>query len=167
MDVQFLKRVLGRIINIKGMWMLSSIEKNIINTVWYKKFFDASKQWLSNDEYQAMVDELNRIIQEKLDNKEQVVVAGFIPGSDWSDTVWDPIYTKACASDFDHSAQFFGLLVCQVLIDREETWYFIKQEVAARSMIYFRPQEKTTRNQVEEEIKVTASFDDLKNKFGG
>jgi hypothetical protein len=146
--------------------MLSSIEKNIINTVWYKKFFDASKQWLSDDEYQAMVDELNRIIQEKLDNKEQVVVSSFIPGSDWSDTVWDPIYTKACGSDFDHAAQFFGLLVCQVLIDREETWYFIKQEVAARGMIYFRPQEKPIENKVESKIEATASFGDLKNKFG-
>ena len=145
--------------------MLSSIEDNIVNTVWHKKFFDASKYWLSDNEYQAMIDELNRVIQGKLDNKEQVVVPSFIPGSDWSDTVWDPIYTKACGFDFDYSAQFFGLLVCQVLIDREETWYFIKQEVAARGMIYFRPQEKPTENQLEPEIKVTASFDDFKNKF--
>ena len=146
--------------------MLSSIENNIVKAVWYKKFFDASKNWLSDDEYQAMINELNRVIQEKLDNKEKVVVSSFIPGSDWSGTVWDPIYTKACGFDFDHSAQFFGLLVCQVLIDREETWYFIKQETAARGMIYFRPQEKPIENQEEPEIKVIASFDDLKNKFG-
>ena len=144
--------------------MLSSIENNIVNTVWYKKFFDASKSWLSDDEYQAMIDELNRVIQEKLDNKEQVVVSSFIPGSDWSDTVWDPIYTKACGFDFDHAAQFFGLLVCQVLIDREETWYFIKQDVA-RGMIYFRPQEKPIENKEEPEIEATTSFDNLKNSF--
>lgn len=146
--------------------MLSSIENNIVNTVWYKKFFDASKSWLSDDEYQAMIDELNRVVQEKLDNKDKVVVSSFIPGSDWSNTVWDPIYTKACGFDFDHSAQFFGLLMCQVLIDRDETWYFIKQDVA-RGMIYFRPQEKPTENQEESEIEVTASFDDLKNRFVG
>jgi hypothetical protein len=63
MDVQFLKRVLGRIINIKGMWMLSSIENNIINIVWHKKFFDASRKWLSDDEYQAMVDKINNLDQ--------------------------------------------------------------------------------------------------------
>ena len=146
--------------------MLSSIEDNIVNAVWHKKFFDASKHWLSDDEYQAMIDELNIIIQKSIDDNSDIIVAGFIPGSDWSGTVWDPIYTKACGFDFDYSAQFFGLLVCQVLIDRDETWYFIKQDVA-RSMIYFRPQEKTIENEEEPEIKVTASFDDLKNKFGG
>ena len=148
--------------------MLSSIKPNVVNTVWHKKFFDASKHWLSNDEYQAMVDELNRIIQKSIDDNSDIVVSSFIPGSDWSGTVWEPIYTKACGFDFDHAAQFFGLLVCQVLIDREETWYFIKQDVA-RSMIYFRSQKKT-EDKIEDEkveVKATASFDDLKNKFGG
>ncbi len=146
--------------------MLSSIESNVINTVWYKKFFDASKSWLSDDEYQAMIDELNRIVQNSIDDNSDIVVSSFIPGSDWSGTVWNPIYTKACGFDFDHAAQFFGLLVCQVLIDREEEWYFIKQETAARGMIYFRSQEKPIENQEEPEIKITASFDDLRNRFG-
>ncbi len=147
--------------------MLSSIELNPVKIVWHKKFFDASKSWLSDDEYQAMTDELNNIVQNSIDDNNGIVVAGFIPGSDWSGTVWEPIYTKACGWDFDHSAQFFGLLVCQVLIDREETWYFIKQEVAARSMIYFRPQKKTINKTEESKTEVTASFGDLKNKFGG
>jgi len=148
--------------------MLSSIESNSVKTVWHKKFFDASKQWLSDAEYQAMIDELNRIIQNSIDDNSDIVVSSFIPGSDWSGTVWDPIYTKACGSDFDHAAQFFGLLVCQVLIDREEEWYFIKQETTARGMIYFRPQEKTEKKQENEEVevKVTPSFANLKNKFG-
>ncbi len=136
--------------------MLSSIESNVVNTVWYKKFFDASKSWLSDDEYQAMIDELNRIVQNSIDDNSDIVVSSFIPGSDWSGTVWDPIYTKACGFDFDYSAQFFGLLVCQVLIDREETWYFIKQDVA-RGMIYFRPQKKC-----EDRV----SFEDLQNRLG-
>ncbi len=100
--------------------MLNSIESNVVNTVRYKKFFEASKNQLSDDEYQAMTDELNRIVQNNIDNSSDIVVSSFIPGSDWSGTVWDPIYTKACGFDFDYSAQFFGLLVCKVLIDREE-----------------------------------------------
>jgi hypothetical protein len=135
--------------------MLSSIDGNITKAVWHKKFFDASKSWLSQDEYQAMLYELNRIVQKSIDDNSNIVVAGFIPGSNWSGTVWEPIYLKACRYEEDHSAQFFGLLVCQVLIDRKETWYFIKQDVA-RSMIYFR---------IPEEKKITAGIDDLKNKF--
>ncbi len=148
--------------------MLSSIDSNIVNMVWHKRFFDASKSWLSDDEYQAMIDELNRIVQNSIDDDSDIVVSSFIPGSDWSGTVWEPIYTKACGFEFDHAAQFFGLLVCQVLIDREEEWYFIKQETAARGMIYFRPQKKTSDKIEDEKVEVgaTASFDDLKNSFG-
>ena len=122
--------------------MLSSIEGKITETVWHKKFFYASKNWLSDSEYQAMVDELNKNIQQSIDDNSDIVVSSFIPGSDWRGTVWDSIYTKACGFDFDHSAQFFGLLMCQVLIDRKETWYYIKQETMARGMIYFRPKRK-------------------------
>ncbi len=146
--------------------MLSSIEDNIVNTVWHKKFFDACKSRLSDDDYNKMIDELNREVDKSVDSGSDVVIAGFIPGDDWSGTVWEPIYNNACGWDFDHSAQFFGLLVCQVLIDREETWYFIRQEVAAKSMIYFRPQEKPKENQEKTEVKITASLDDLINKFG-
>ena len=55
------------------------------------------------------------------------------------------------------------------LIDRKEEWYFIKQETAAKGMIYFRSKKKTA-NKIEDEkaeVKATVSFDDLKNRFGG
>lgn len=145
--------------------MLSSINHDLVNTVWHKPFFDASKSRLSNEEYESMVGELNNIIQKSIDEKSNIVVSSFIPGSDWSNTVWDAIYSKACGCDEEYSAQFFGLLLCQVLIDREEAWFFIKQDVA-RGMIYFREKEVSEIKEVVEE-KVTASFDDLKNKFGG
>ncbi len=121
--------------------MLSNINGNIVKNVWHKKFFNVSKGWLSGDEYQKMIDELNNVVQKNIDDGTDIVVSSFIPGSDWRGTVWDPIYTKACGFDFDHSAQFFGLLVCKVLIDRDETWYYIKQDVA-KGMIYFRPKSK-------------------------
>lgn len=117
--------------------MLSSIESKKVKTVWHKKFFDACKSRLLDEEYQAMIDELHRIIQKSVDKQENVVVSSFIPGSNWSGTVWDPIYNKACTYDEGYSAQFFGLLVCQALIERPETWYFIKQETAAKGMTYF------------------------------
>ncbi|NBL00078.1 MAG: hypothetical protein EOM50_19135 [Erysipelotrichia bacterium] len=84
-----------------------------------------------------MVTELNYIIQRKIDNNEKIAVSTFIPGSDWSGTVWNPIYTKSCGHDEEQAALFFGLLVCQIMIDRDEKWYFIKQENIAKGMIYF------------------------------
>ena len=149
--------------------MLCSIDDNVIKSVWHRDFFSVCKSRLSEEEYQAMVDELNKIIQEKLDNKEDVIVSSFIPGSDWSDTVWEPIYTKACGYDEEYSAQFFGLLVAQVLIDREEKWYFIRQDIA-KSMIYFVAKDKEQKQEIKQEkkeAKPIATIDDLKKKFGG
>jgi len=145
--------------------MLSSINYDFVNTVWHKDFFDASKSRLSDEEYKAMTDELNTIVQKSIDDKIKIVVSSFIPGSDWSNTVWDAIYSKACGYDEEFSAKFFGLLLCQVLINREETWFFIKQDVA-RGMIYFREKEVSEIKEEVAEEKVTASFDDLKNNFG-
>ena len=131
--------------------MLSNINGTVVKKVWHKKFFDASKAWLSEDEYQAMVDELNRIVLQSIDELSDIVVSSFIPGSDWGGTVWDSIYYKACAGEYDHAAQFFGLLVCQVLIDRSEQWYFIKQESHAKGMIYFMSQKDKKKVSDQEE----------------
>jgi hypothetical protein len=122
-----------------------------LKVVWHKKFFDACKNRLSNDEYQIMIDKLNSIVQNSIDNKSDIVVSSFIPGSDWSDTVWESIYTKACGHDEEHSAQFFGLLVCQVLINRDEKWYFLKQDIA-RGMIYFKGKEKNKLDALQEKF---------------
>ena len=121
--------------------MLSNIYNDMVETVWHKDFFNACKNRLNNDDYQLMIDELNRVVQKSIESGSEFVVSSFIPGDDWSGAVWDPIYKDACGFDFDHSAQFFGLLVCQVLIDRDETWYFLKQEIA-RGMTYFKAKDR-------------------------
>jgi hypothetical protein len=131
--------------------MLCNINNDWVRSVWHKEFFDASKSRLSIEEYSSLIKELNKIIQKSIEKKSDIVVSSFIPGRDWSDTVWDVIHSKACGYDEEHSAQFFGLLVCQVLIERNETWMFIKQDVA-KGMIYFRD-------------KKTSDFDSLKKRF--
>jgi len=129
--------------------MLSSLDENNVKVVWHKKFFDACKSRLSDNEYLIMIKELNRVVQ---DTDKEFVVAGFIPGSDWTETVWEPVYTNACGEDDEHSAQFFGLLVCQVLIDRDEKWYFLKQSDFAKSMIYFKEKERNNINMLTEKF---------------
>ena len=116
--------------------MLCNINYDFVKTVWHKDFFDVAKSELE-EKYNPIIDELNKIVQKSIDEKTDIVVSSFIPGSDWSNTVWEPIYTKACENDEECAAKFFGLLLCQVLIDRKETWFFIKQDIA-KGMIYFR-----------------------------
>ena len=55
-----------------------------------------------------MVDRINELIDE---SGGDIATAGWLPGSDWTDTPFAPIYTKAARGNFDLSAIFFGQLV--------------------------------------------------------
>lgn len=124
--------------------MLFSIYDEQVNTIWYEKFFNAQRSNLKNGDYEKMIEAMSGIVDSSLENKEKILVASYIPGSDWDDTPWAPIYYDACGRDYDHSAQFFGLLVAQVLMDRSDKWYFIRQEKSAldgkemRGMTYWK-----------------------------
>lgn len=100
--------------------------------------------------YQRWREQLNRIdpdafrrIHEWLDSRfdeNEVDTSSWIPGADWRGTVFQPIY-DACGEDLDTAALFFGLLVWQAVMDREDCWSFgryEKESVPIRGMTYFR-----------------------------
>jgi hypothetical protein len=68
-------------------------------------------------EIQAIKDELNS----RIDGTE-IQTAGWIPGSDWSSTVFQPIYEKAANYDVAAAARCFGLMVWDVFMNRPERW---------------------------------------------
>lgn len=82
-------------------------------------------------------------IHEWLDSRfttREVDTSGWIPGADWTGTVFEPIYW-ACRENPEVAALFFGLLVWQVVMDRDDCWSFGRYEkegVPIRSMTYFR-----------------------------
>jgi hypothetical protein len=70
-----------------------------------------------------------------------IATAGWLPGSDWTGTPFEPIYTKAARGDFDRSAMFFGQLVWYTIMNRPETWGSGRYQVDGRdigSRTYFR-----------------------------
>ena len=84
--------------------------------------------------YRRICDELNS----RFDARE-VDTSSWIPGSDWTGTVWEPIY-RACGEDHVTAGLFFGLIVWQVVMDREDCWSFGRYEkegVPIRGMTYF------------------------------
>ena len=71
----------------------------------------------------------------------EIATAGWLPGSDWTGTPFEPIYTKAAREDFGRSAMFFGQLVWYAVMDRPERWGSGKYQVDGRdigSRTYFR-----------------------------
>lgn len=113
----------------------SSTEK-IITKIPHRSSFEAWKKQISKEEYQAIIDELNR----RIDENPEVHTAGWIPGHNWDGTVFYPIYL-ACKKDKIAAAKFFGIIVFAVFMDRPERWSLGRYTVNGRdieSMTYFR-----------------------------
>ncbi|UCE66755.1 MAG: hypothetical protein JSU85_01710 [Candidatus Zixiibacteriota bacterium] len=93
---------------------------------------------LSEDEYRAIIDELNNRI-----DSDEVHTSSWIPGSDWTDTVFQPIYEKACNYDERLSGKCFGLFLWVVMMNRPEFWAFGRYEkdgIPIEGLTYFRVQ---------------------------
>ena len=86
--------------------------------------------------------ELNRLFA-----TNEIQTAGWIPGNDWTGTIWSPIYHDAARGNYDIAARIFGLIVFDVAMRRPEAWItgrFEKNGVAIRSLTYFRPEDDST-----------------------
>jgi hypothetical protein len=101
-------------------------------------------------DYQRWREALDRVdpqayreIHDDLDSRfaeREVDTSSWIPGSDWSETVFEPIF-PACGRDEVAAAQFFGLLVWQVVMDRDDCWSFGRYEkdgIPIKGLTYFR-----------------------------
>lgn len=116
--------------------MLYSVDTGkYVTRIPHKVDFDRWMKNLSAADYQRIVDELN----EKIDQKD-INTAGWLPGHDWTGTVYEPIY-EACERNVVQSGMFFGLIVFDLLMNREDkTWGFGRFEKDGKqiaSMTYF------------------------------
>lgn len=110
----------------------------VINRIPYRREFDTIRNRLSEAEFEAMVARVDELINE---SGAEIATAGWLPGSDWTGTPFEPIYAKAARGDFDRSALFFGQLVWYTVMKRPERWASGRYELGGRdigSRTYFR-----------------------------
>lgn len=116
--------------------MLYSIDtQSYIKNIPHKRDYLFWINKLSPDELQAIKNELNRRIRE-----EDIHTSSWIPGADWRGTVFHPIYEKACCSDEKAAGMCFGLILWDVLMERENVWGFGRYEkggVPIKGITYF------------------------------
>ena len=78
-------------------------------------------------------------LNEKIDQND-INTAGWLPGHDWTGTVFEPIY-DACGKNVTQAGMFFGLIVFDLLMNREDrVWGFGRFEKDGKqiaSMTYF------------------------------
>jgi len=112
----------------------------LLSTIPHSRDYRIWRNRLSDAEYSAIVNELNKRI-----NGKEIQTSSWIPGSDWSGTVWEPIYSKACLGNEEDSGLCFGLFVWVVMMERIETWAFgryAKDGIPIRGLTYFQVQIK-------------------------
>ncbi len=122
--------------------MLFSPDMKPITGVPHQRQFDEWTGRMSSADLAAIEAELNNRIDGDLAAGKQVQVAGWIPGSDWSDKVWNPIYEVGCNRNVTASGLCFGLIVWKVFMDRPDHWSFVADATKAdgtpiQSKVYF------------------------------
>lgn len=116
--------------------MLYSVDSgSYVEKLPHKKDFERWMRNLGEEEYSKIVDALN----EKID-KSDINTSSWIPGSDWTGTVYEPIY-HACGDNKETSGMFFGLILFNLLMERDDAvWGFGRYEkdgVPIRGTTYF------------------------------
>ena len=109
-----------------------------IDRIPYRQEFEVLRARLSETEFDGMVARVNELIDV---SGAEIATAGWLPGSDWTGTAFEPIYTVAARGDFDRSALFFGQFVWYVVMKRPERWASGRYQLDGkdiRSRTYFR-----------------------------
>jgi len=117
--------------------MLYSVDtQSEIKSIPHRAEFDVWRNRLSSQEYDAIVSELQHRIE-----SDEIHTSSWIPGGDWTDTVFQPIYKRACHCDPVAAAKCFGLILWKVLLDNEDFWGFgryDKNGIPIQGLTYFK-----------------------------
>jgi hypothetical protein len=117
--------------------MLMSIESGAaITRIPHRQQWDAWRARLTDAQWSAIRAELISHIA-----TGDLHTAGWIPGTDWAQTPFQPICEDACLGNKDAAALCFGLAVWVVMMEHEGIWGFGRynlNDAPIRSMTYFR-----------------------------
>ena len=107
--------------------------KRYVRTLPHEAEFNIWRRNLSDTDYDAVCIAL---LQHFDDN--EVSTSSWIPGNDWIETVYEPLY-RACGNNVEASGLFFGLIVFKLLMENtDDVWGFVRAEEPIKGKTYFR-----------------------------
>jgi len=119
--------------------MLYSIDSSAyMNFTPYEDEFKIWRSRLTNEQYDRILRELDSRV-----SGDEIHTSSWMPGSDWTGTVFDPIYSIACRCDEEASAKFFGLILWEVIKSRDDVWSYGRYEkdgIPIKGLTYFKLQ---------------------------
>ncbi len=117
--------------------MLYSVDsQSYVNYIPHESEYRTWINRLSQEELEPIYEELNQMIE-----GDEIHTSSWMPRSDWNGTVFYPIYKTACRCNQEAAGMCFGLLLWQVLMERDDVWGFGRYEkngVPIQGMTYFR-----------------------------
>jgi len=99
---------------------------------------------LSQQEFETIIEDLNQKVE-----GDEIHTSSWMPGADWSGTVFEPIYEKACRCNEEAAGMCFGLILWCILMKREDVWGFGRYEkdgVPIKGMTYFKIENPPPKN---------------------
>ena len=115
--------------------LIDPATRKSITTIPHLTAYRAWCSKLSGAELQVIKDELDSRIK-----GSEIETSSWMPGSNWTGTVFDPIYVKACSLNEEAAAKMFGLILWEVVMNRPEQWAcgrYQKDGIDIRGMTYF------------------------------
>ena len=116
--------------------MLFDIDRNKIDWIPHHAEYETWTNRLTKYEFKDIKDDLNSRVSEA-----DVHTSSWMPGRDWSGTVFQPIYDRACGQHEESAAKCFGLILWEVMMKRDKAWCFGRYEkdgVPIEGLTYFR-----------------------------
>ena len=98
--------------------MLFDLNGNQMTYIPHKRDYDAWRARISDGDYDRAVEAIREYMADK-----DVFTSSYIPGPDWTDTPYQPLY-HACGQSVQQSGFFFGLIVWIIVMNDDETWLF-------------------------------------------
>ena len=107
-----------------------------IQRVPYAQKFQEWCERLTNSQLETIRTTLQAMI-----NEDEVHTSSWMPGNDWTDTPWLPIYEDACGHNVEDAAKCFGIFVWEAFMNHHDDWSFVRLEITGRQvagLTYFR-----------------------------
>ena len=121
--------------------MLFNVNKShikLIRSIPHKVKFNAFMKIISPLDYKNIEDAINERIDADILKGSDIQTSGWIPGNDWTGTVYEAIYNVY--RDRDAAGKMFGIIVWKVFMERPDNWGFGRykvNDVPIESMTYF------------------------------
>lgn len=93
---------------------------------------------MSKSDYDAIVNEINRIVKAAADSSSELIVSRYLPMQSWKGGAWEPIY-YASREDEELCEIVLGTIFFEVIMDRTEEWvlrrYFSAKDIGKVSYV--------------------------------